>query len=207
MYHFIEGILEQSPQGFAVLNVQGVGYQIFVSERTSGELFRLGTGKNVRLYTYLNVREDAMELFGFLTEAEKEAFLLLTSVSGVGARGAMSILSALTVEKLSFAILADDAKAISSANGIGVKTAQKIILELKDKVAKNETFASGAGQAFAASATSPEITDGALSEAVSALVVLGYPRAQVLKAAAKLDTAGAGVEDLIRALLKNFGGQ
>ena len=101
MYHFIEGTLCSAPRGYAVLNVGGVGYQIFISERTAGELSHLGEGARCRLYTYLNVREDAQELFGFLTEAEKEAFLLLTSVSGVGARGAMSILSALTVEKKS----------------------------------------------------------------------------------------------------------
>lgn len=205
MYHFIEGTLCAAPQGYAVLNVGGVGYQIFISERTAGEL-SAQNGKTVRLYTYLNVREDAMELFGFLTEAEKEAFLLLTSVSGVGARGAMNILSALTVEKLSFAILADDAKAISSANGIGVKTAQKIILELKDKIAKNPDFATAAGAAFAAPSEQGAVS-GALSEAVSALVVLGYPRAQVLKAAQSLENTNLSVEDLIRALLQKFGGQ
>lgn len=206
MYHFIEGTLCPAPTGYAVLNVQGVGYQLYVSERTSTELSRMREGSAVRLYTYLNVREDALELFGFLTEQEKEAFLLLTSVSGVGARGAMSILSALTVDKLSFAILSDDAKAISAANGIGLKTAQKVILELKDKLAKNPAFAGAAGQAFAKEACDEGVS-GALAEAVSALVVLGYPRPQVLRAAAKLDTAEMGVEELIRRLLRTFGGQ
>ncbi len=205
MYHFIEGMLCEAPQGCAVLSAGGVGYQIFISERTAGELSRCAEGEVVRLYTYLNVREDAMELFGFLTAREKEAFLLLTSVSGVGARGAMSILSALTVEKLSFAILSDDARAISSANGVGLKTAQKIILELKDKIAKNPEFASAAGASFAPQ--SEQEPTGALAEAVSALVVLGYPRAQVLKAAAKIPAAGQSVEELIRTLLQKFGGQ
>ena len=205
MYHFIEGTLCSAPRGYAVLNVGGVGYQIFISERTAGELSHLGKDTRCRLYTYLNVREDAMELFGFLTEAEKEAFLLLTSVSGVGARGAMSILSALTVEKLSFAILSDDAKAISSANGIGTKTAQKIILELKDKLAKDPTFAPAAGDAFGAPKS--EEVGGALAEAVRARGVLGYPRAHVLKQAAKLKDRNLSVEELIRALLQTLGGQ
>lgn len=205
MYHFIEGTLCPAPQGVAVLNAGGVGYRIYVSERTSGELYSR-EGSTVRLYTYLNVREDAMELFGFLSEEEKEAFLQLISVSGVGARGAMSILSALTVEKLSFAILADDAKSISSANGIGVKTAQKIILELKDKFAKNPTLSSAAGAALAPKNASPALSD-ASAEAVDALVVLGYPRAQVLKMAQSLPQTDASVENLIRALLQKFGGQ
>lgn len=206
MYHFIEGALCAAPQGYAVIATGGVGYQIFISERTAGELSRFAEGEFVRLYTYLNVREDALELFGFLTEKEKEAFLLLTSVSGVGARGAMNILSALSVDKLCFAILADDAKAISSANGIGNKTAQKIILELKDKVAKNPDFASAAGRAFAAP-NAPAKLSGALGEAVDALVVLGYPRAQAERAAHALEDKDRSVEDLVRALLKSFGGQ
>lgn len=206
MYHFIEGALCAAPQGYAVIAAGGVGYQIFISERTAGELALRAEGEFVRLYTYLNVREDAMELFGFLDEKEKEAFLLLTSVSGVGARGAMSILSALTVDKLAFAILADDAKAISAANGIGGKTAQKIILELKDKIAKNPDLAAAAGGAFA-KAASPQKLSGALGEAVDALVVLGYPRAQAERAASKLEDKDRSVEDLIRALLKTFGGQ
>ncbi len=206
MYHFIEGALCAAPQGYAVIAAGGVGYQIYVSERTAGELALRAEGEFVRLYTYLNVREDAMELFGFPEEREKDAFLLLTSVSGVGARGAMSILSALTVDKLFFAILADDAKAISSANGIGNKTAQKIILELKDKIAKNPDFATAAGRAFAAPNTPAKLA-GALGEAVDALVVLGYPRAQAERAAHALNDKDRSVEDLVRALLKSFGGQ
>lgn len=206
MYHYLEGTLCSSPKGYAVLDVNGVGYLVFVSERTQGELFVRGEGAHVRLYTYLSVREDAMELFGFLTEQEKEAFLLLTSVSGVGAKGAMAILSALTVEKLSFAILADDARAISAANGIGLKTAQKIILELKDKISKNPDFASAAGFGALPQKTA-EQQDGALNEAISALVVLGYPRPHVLKAAATIDAEGKNVEELIRLLLQKFGGQ
>ena len=205
MYHYIEGTLQESPQGYAVLDAGGVGYLIFISARTAGELFPRALGEKVRLYTYLNVREDIMELYGFSTLAEKNAFLLLTSVSGVGAKGAMSILSALSVDKLSFAIQADDARSISSANGIGLKTAQKVILELKDKIAKDPLLASASAAGFSAAVSAAPT--GALSEAVDALCVLGYPRAQVLKAAGTLQTDTLGVEEIIRALLQKFGGQ
>lgn len=205
MYHFIEGTLCESPRGYAVLDVGGVGYLVAVSDRTAGELFSVSAGARVRLYTYLGVREDAMELYGFLTESEKEAFLLLTSVSGVGAKGALSVLSALTPERLAFSVLADDAKAISTANGIGLKTAQKIILELKDKFTKDPALSALAAAELGPKSTEPK--GQALKEAVDALVVLGYPRAHVLRAAEASRFEGMQTEEIIRQLLQTFGGQ
>jgi len=201
MYHYIEGKHRDAPAGFAVIDAGGVGYLLMVSDRTAGELSRLAEGADVRLYTYLNVREDAMELFGFLHEDERRCFLLLISVSGVGPRAALAVLSTLSPEKLALSVLSDDAKTISAAPGVGLKTAQKIILELRDKFAKESVFASGG--AFDAGKPA---TRSNLEEAINALVVLGYPRATVARACTELD-AGRPVEEIVKALLQKLGGK
>lgn len=204
MYQYLEGAFVEAAGGTCVIDVGGVGYLLYVSEKTIGALSVYTPGANLKLYTYLNVREDALELFGFQNEAEKRAFLLLTGISGVGPRAALSILSALTPDALCNAVLHGDASSISAANGIGAKTAQKVILELKDKFVKEPLFAASA-HVIPASAAAPEASE-ALNEAIGAMVVLGYPRAHVTRAASEIDASGKGVEELTLLLLRKLGG-
>ena len=205
MYQYLQGVLQEAANGIAVVDVHGVGYLLYVSEKTIGALNAPGAGAEVKLYTYLNVREDALELFGFRNEEEKRAFLLLIGVSGVGPRAALSILSALSPDALQTSVLHGDVSSISAANGVGAKTAQKVILELKDKLVKEPLFAIKAPASAPADAKSaPESV--ALNEAIGAMVVLGYPRAHVLRAASELEYEDKGVEELTLALLRKLGG-
>ena len=138
MIAYIKGVLEDIGVGSVVVDNNGVGYEISVPDNLVNELPAIGN--EVKIYTYLHVREDVMQLFGFLEKSDVEMFCLLITVSGIGPKGALGILSVLTSEDLKFAILAGDAKTISSAPGIGKKTAEKTILELKDKVKLEDAF-------------------------------------------------------------------
>ena len=131
MYAYIKGTLEETGEDYIVVEAGGIGYQIF----TTGQTFQYlpSMGEEVKVYTYLHVREDAMILFGFLTKDDLFVFRLLLGVSGIGPKGALAILSVMTTDDLRFAVLGDDAKAIAKAPGVGAKTAQRLILELKDK--------------------------------------------------------------------------
>ena len=132
MYAYIKGTLEETGEDYIVVEAGGIGYQIF----TTGQTFQYlpSMGEEVKVYTYLHVREDAMILFGFLTKDDLFVFRLLLGVSGIGPKGALAILSVMTTDDLRFAVLGDDAKAIAKAPGVGAKTAQRLILELKDKI-------------------------------------------------------------------------
>lgn len=191
MYYYLEGTLMLPEPGTAVIDCGGVGYKLTVSGTTRTEISSK-VGKTVRLYTVLSVREDAMELFGFADQTEKAAFEQLISVSGVGPKAAVSILSALSVERLNKAVLTGDVKAISSAQGVGAKIAARVVLELKDKLAK----------ALGISAEDlPEASDGGvqnIGDALNALMVLGYTRAEATAALKKVSTAGKSTEDLIK---------
>lgn len=199
MFEFISGTLCQVTQKNCVVETGGIGWNLLISAKTAGAL---SGKKEARVYTHLSLGSSDranMELFGFATPEEREMFRLLIDISGIGPKAAVSILSALSPEELSMCVLAGDAKALTAAQGIGMKGAQKIILELKDKIGKNSTLS--------ASSTVPsagEISSN-LSEAVNALVVLGY-QPQVAAAAVRAVSADAkDLQDLIRLALKSMG--
>ena len=178
MYYYFSGTLERIGLDFAVVECAGVGYKLTVSAHTLGKLSGK-TGQKVKLYSHFSVREDAEELYGFYTEEEKEAFTLLISVSGIGPKAAMAICSVLSPERLGVAIANGDIKAISAANGVGKKGAERVILELKDKYAKKMGTPEGAGTIpLDGFDDAPAFGSSALSDAVAVLTSLGYTRAE-----------------------------
>ena len=204
MIAYIKGRLEyvEPEEGAAVLETGGVGYQILLS----GQDLELlpAAGEEVRLYTYLQVRDDAFVLYGFFTREDRKLFRQLLGVSGIGPKGALGILSALSADDLRFAVLADDAKAIAKAPGIGLKTAKKLILELRDKLSLEEAFeARLAGEKAKESAVSSSGLTEARNEAVEALTALGYSSSEALKAVRRVEAAeGMDVEEILKAALK-----
>ena len=183
MIYHLNGTLELCEEGSCVIDCGGVGYKLFISDNTYTSVVG-HVGEKMKLLTYLQVREDAVELYGFKTNDELSAFKLLITVSGVGPKAALSILSLLTPDKLSLAICSEDTKTIAKANGIGAKTAARVVLELKDKIAK-QVFATSSeigGQAPIVMGKSSN-----LSEALDALVVLGYSRAEAQRALGGID--------------------
>ena len=178
MIYHVNGTLEYCEPGFCVIDCSGVGYKLTVSDFTFSSVCG-HVGEREKLFTYLQVREDGVELFGFKTNDELSAFKLLITVSGVGPKAAMAILSLLTPDKLSYAIINED-------NGIGPKTAARIILELKDKISK-QYFAPAETPVSAAAVQSTPKGKGNLSEALDALIVLGYSRAEAQRALAGID--------------------
>ena len=206
MFYFIQGKLALLDPTFAVLDAGGVGYKLTISQTTHDAMpphLTVSESPVVKLLTYMAVREDGIELYGFATQEELAAFKMLISVSGVGPKAAMSILSLLTPEKFAIAVCTDDKKTISKANGIGPKTAARVILELKDKLTK-ETALQGVD--ITASAVTGGNTAGAhtaLNDVVDALMVLGYSRAEAMDALRGMD-ATVPTEDLIRMALKKL---
>lgn len=200
MISYVRGELASVEKEKVILDVGGVGYGVFMPEASMGMLPSIG--EEVKLHTYLNVREDAMQLFGFLTRDELEIFRMLIGVSGIGPKGGLSILSKLTADDLRFAVLSGDAKAISAAPGIGKKTAEKIIIELKDKLDLEEMLEP---KAVAAPESVNGISGEVQSEAVQALVALGYGSTESLRAVKKVDMSQAEtVEDVLKQALKNL---
>ena len=200
MFYYLYGTLEINDAGICVIDCGGVGYKLTTSLITS-ELLSGKVGQKVKLFTYLAVREDGIELFGFESNEERECFNKLITVSGVGPKAAMSILSIMTPDNFALAVCTEDTKAISKASGIGGKTAARIILELKDKIAIDMgavTTAKSAGRATVAMPVS-----GNRMEATEALMVLGYDKNSVAGALAGLDPK-ADVGELIRAALKKL---
>ena len=198
MYYYVNGTVAELEGGLAVIDCGGVGYACATTNYT---LSQLKKGAQAKLYTYLNVREDAMELFGFADQSELRSFKLLIGVSGVGPRAALSILSAVTPQQLALAVVTEDEKALTAANGIGKKTAQRVILELKDKLAGEEAFASGAKGGVSAAAAVPHSKK---SEAQAALAVLGYGSAEINAALKDIDVDALTLEDIIRQALKRM---
>lgn len=201
MYYYLNGKLAALESSTAVVDCGGVGYQVTVSLMTSAALSQR-LGETVKLYTHLAVREDGVELFGFSTSEEKTAFLQLISVSGVGPKAAMGILSILSPDALALAVCTEDVKAISRAPGVGAKTAARVVLELRDKVSK-DMLSGTAGRAGAAPSQSAPVPSGNLAEASEALMVLGYDKNSVLTALKGADPA-TDVGELIRAALKKL---
>ena len=203
MFYYLNGKLTILRPELAVIDCSGVGYQMLISATTHSRLCANHTvspdgncdGKEQLLFTHLSVKEDSQELFGFYDEQERDIFKLLITVSGIGPKGALAILSALSPSEIAVACASDDAKAIAKANGIGLKTAQKVIIELKDKIAKT---VSGANLSSSVDTETGEIITSAsdANDAISALVVLGYTKNEAAKA---VKAAGNGtVEELIR---------
>ena len=193
MITYIRGELAALEEDKVIVDVGGVGYGIYMPARAMSLL--PPAGNEVKLHTYLNVKEDAMQLFGFLTRDDLQVFKLLIGVSGIGPKGGQSILSALSPDDLRFAVMAGDVKAISAAPGIGRKTAEKLIIELKDKL-RIEDVLEHAVQTAEAGQGAQTVSDSEIqSEAVQALVALGYGSTEALKAVKQVavtETSDAG---------------
>ncbi len=200
MISYIRGELAEFERDKVIVDVGGVGYGIFMPERSMGMLPRAGS--EVKIYTYLNVREDAMQLFGFLSRDEVQMFKLLIGVSGIGPKGGLGILSTLSADDLRFAVLSGDTKAICAAPGIGKKTAEKLIIELKDKLDLEDVLErSQGGEADPANARDLSVSD-IQADAVQALVALGYGSTESMKAVKKAGGEYTSVEELLKAALK-----
>lgn len=201
MISYIRGKLVAVEKEKVIIDVGGVGYGIFMPESAMGLLPQMGN--EVKLHTYLNVREDAMQLFGFLTRDDLEIFKLLIGVSGIGPKGGLSILSKLTADDLRFAIMSGDSKAISAAPGIGKKTAEKVIIELKDKL-DIEQILNPSDSETKSAIKMDSSTNEVQSEAVQALVALGYGSTESLKAVNKVNSENMTVEEVLKQALKNL---
>ncbi|MFG6349376.1 MAG: Holliday junction branch migration protein RuvA [Lachnospiraceae bacterium] len=202
MFNYIKGKLAGITENSIIVENGGIGYEIFVPVTDTGSLWQ--TGKEVKVYTYLHVREDLVQLFGFMDKDALDLFKMLITVSGIGPKGALGILGAMGADSLRFAVLADDAKTIAKAPGIGLKTAGKLILELKDKLKVKEVTeaALARGEERAADGSS---NMQMVSDAAEALAALGYPPAEALKAARAVDTGTyTTVEELLKLSLKNL---
>lgn len=193
MFAYIKGSLEGKANNYVVIDVSGIGYKIFMSETAIEKLGKIGD--IVKVYTHYHVREDDISLYGFVTNEELRMFELLISVSGVGAKSAIAMLSNISPSSFALAVISNDTTKLVKIPGIGAKTAARIVLELKDKLKTEETVNN--------SKASKEIKeaikdDDKVSEAISALQVLGYNRKEIEKAFEKLDKDALSVEDLIR---------
>ena len=198
MYAYIKGTIEYISDEYVVMDNHGIGYRIFVP---GNALTSLRTGEEQTLYTHFAVRDDALQLYGFLTQDDLDLFRKLLGVSGVGPKGALGILSVMNADDLRFAILSDDAAAISRAPGIGKKTAQKVILELKDKLDLLDAFEKKAANTELAAAGE---AGSAQADAVMALTALGYGNTEAMKAVRKAasENDAADAETLIKMALK-----
>lgn len=195
MYYYIKGELAAKGSNYVVVDAAGVGYMIYTP---AGNIEKAGAvGSEIIMYTYLNVREDIMELYGFITPEEKEMFLRLISVSGVGPKAALAILTVSTPQQLAAAIIKGDTRLITKAQGVGPKAAQRIILELKDKIDANDL---GIDQDGAELPEQGELITDAKAEAMSALIALGYSSSEARSALSRLDS-GLSTEELIKQAL------
>ena len=201
MIYSITGLLRQVAPTYCVIEACGVGYQCSASTYTLSSL--PGRGQEVTLLTHLWVKEDGMELFGFSTEQEKHCFRLLIGVSGVGPRVALAILSDAAPDRLMLSIAAGDAKALTRAQGVGAKLAQRIILELRDKGTDEDIGSSFGEEQGTIAALGESAKNTAKSEAISALVALGYGQTDAAAVIAPMEESLA-VDELIRRALKTF---
>ncbi len=199
MYAYIKGTLEEIGEDAVVVEAGGIGYNIRVSTTTADLL--PGVGSEVKIYTYTLVREDAFQLFGFLTRDDLEIFKRLITVSGIGPKGGLAILSVMSADALRFAVMAGDAKAIAKAPGIGTKTAERVILDLRDKISIEDTL-----RGLSPMETTAKAADGGVGEnrmrreAIEALVALGYSASDATAAVKKV---AAGEDATPESILKN----
>ena len=199
MYAFLKGVIADKGQNEVVIDVGGVGYQLSCSMTTLQEIPPVG--ESMKLYTYLSVREDAMELFGFATKEEKSMYLRLLSVSGIGPKVALSILGSMPLRDLTLAIVTGDITALSRAPGVGKKTAQRLALELKEKVDQSdlESVPQGSG-------SFTPIQEDAATEALAALQALGYTAVEAAKAISQVRGQSDSANELVRLALRNMAG-
>lgn len=203
MIAYIKGLVAEIMEDRIVLETGNIGYNVFMPMAAAEKV--LHTGDEVKIHTYLNVREDAMQLFGFLTRDDLNTFKLLLGVNGIGPKAALGVLSGLSADELRFAVLADDVKTISRAPGIGKKTAQKLILELKDKFSLEDAFEQKTAHMHGEEAGELSGLSDMRKEAVEALTALGYSGSDALKAVKKVEiTQDMNVETLLKAALKNM---
>lgn len=203
MIAFLKGTVEDITENSLVLDVHGVGYEVLVP----GQILDVmgGIGQEIKLYTYMQVREDAVVLFGFLTKDDLQMFRMLIAVNSVGPKAGLAILSALGADDLRFAVLADDAKRIAKTPGIGAKTAQKIILELKDKLDLEDAFEKKLNADRITPEDAAAAGSGMVQDAVEALVTLGYGSTEALKAVRAVKGAESmDVEQLLKEALKHM---
>ena len=198
MFYYLEGTVTVIGQNLAVIDINGAGYACMTTLST---LSRLETGKKAKLYTYCNVKEDAFDIYGFYDLSEKRCFEQLLSVSGVGPKAALSILSSATPETLALAIISDDESALTIAPGVGKKLAQRIMLELKDKVSKEMPALKASGYVPPSDAAGQPGTKQ--RDAAAALAVLGYSQSEISAAMRSIDVNELTVEEIIREVLKN----
>jgi len=196
MFYYLNGIVSEIDVNLAVIDCGGVGYAV---NTTANTLSRIKLNEKAKLYICENIREDAFDLYGFATAQEKRCFEMLLTVSGIGPKAAQAILSSSTPEGLAMAIMNGNEKIITAAPGVGKKIAQRVILELKDKISKE------AGTAASELPTVMTPADsGARSDAISALMVLGYSAAEINAALRGIDVSGLGTEQIIKLVLKNM---
>lgn len=199
MISFIRGSLERRAENFIIIESGGIGYQVFVSPATLARLPQ--TGAEVKVYTYLDVKEGGISMYGFFSSDEQEMFHKLLTVSGVGPKGALGFLAQLTPRQLILAILSDDVKTLCQAPGVGRKTAQRVVLELKDKFRTEETLEQGE---MWQRELSPTGGTDARFEAIDAMMALGYSRNKAGKAVNAIAAEGMTTEDILKAALKKM---
>lgn len=200
MISYIRGEFVSAEEDKITVDVGGVGYGIFMPARVMAKL--PGIGGEVTVHTFLNVKEDAMQLYGFLSRDDLAVFKQVITVSGIGPKGGLSILSQLSADDLRYAVLANDVKAISAAQGIGKKTAEKLILEMKDKLRIEDVLDHARDMEPGAPAAMPA---GVMQDAVDALVALGYGSTEALKAVKQVEMSeGMPVEEVLKQALKNM---
>jgi Holliday junction DNA helicase RuvA len=195
MYDYIKGEVASADKDHAVIEAGGVGYRVYTSAQS---LLHIKTGMTAKMYCQLVVREDAHTIYGFYTPEEREMFLRLTGVSGIGPKVALAILSAMKVSDLAAAIITSDERAFSKISGVGKKTAQRIIIDLAEKIATKEIIEEGIGEPLPGGA-------GVEAEAIAALVSLGYNRAEAMKAVTSVKNLGDTTEDVILLALRRMG--
>lgn len=202
MISYIRGELVAVEDEKAIIDVMGVGYGVFMPAQAMQQL--PPTGNEVKLHTYLNVKEDLMQLFGFLSRDDLNVFKLVIGVSGIGPKGGLNILSQLSPDELRFAVVASDVKAISATPGIGKKTAEKLIIELKDKLHIEDVVNRETGEVMEVSSSSS--SNEKQAEVAQALVSLGYDNTESLRAVRKVEDPGddLSVEDLLKQALKQM---
>lgn len=199
MISYIKGALERRAESYIIIETGGIGYQIFVSPATLAKLPQ--TGEMVKVFTYFSVKEDGISLYGFATMEEQEMFHKLLTVSGVGPKGALGFLSQLTPQEIILAIISEDVKTLSKAPGVGRKTAQRVILELKDKFKTEDALSMGEElQGVVETAMGGD----AKFEAIDAMTALGYSRSEAAKAVNAVAAEGMSTEDILKAALKKM---
>lgn len=201
MFAYIKGSLEVKTNGYIVIDVNGIGYKIFMSETAINKLGAIG--EIIKIHTYVRVREDDISIYGFNTNEELRMFELLLSVSGIGAKSALVILSNASVSSFALAIINNDINLLKKLPGIGPKTAQRVILELKDKLKKENEIVANENTDISDTINTAIMDDEKIAEATAALKVLGYTGKEIEKALEKVD-ANLSVEDIIRKGLLNL---